>query len=114
MIFGSGHSDIPDGGWYYVPWSRTVRLEDGRRVTRHNVFRVWSPGNWAGKVGRDDQTLIDRLAILAQPRRNVHRIAEIGELAFGSATFADDHRSGVQPGAEVRHDTELAVIVDRE
>src|SRR5215813_2087819 len=48
MIFGARHSDTPDRGWYYVPWWRTVILEDGRCARRHRVFRVWNPGNWAG------------------------------------------------------------------
>jgi hypothetical protein len=49
MIYGRRYSEShPDRGWYYVPWWRTVQLEDGRRATRQRVFRVWCPGNWAG------------------------------------------------------------------
>ena len=48
MIYGARHSKTPDRGWYYVPWWRSVRLEDGRYARRQRVFRVWYPGNWAG------------------------------------------------------------------
>jgi hypothetical protein len=48
VIYGARYSDTPDRGWYYVPWWRSVCLEDGRRVRRHRVYRVWEKGNWAG------------------------------------------------------------------
>ena len=39
---------------------------------------------------RNDQPLIDCLTVLTQPCCDVHRVAEIGELTFGIATFADE------------------------
>ena len=60
------------------------------------------------RVARDDQPPIDGLAIFAEPRRDVHRVAEIGELAFGVAAFADNDGTGVQPGAKGRRNAESA------
>src|SRR5712664_1805063 len=59
------------------------------------------------QVSRDNQALIDLLAVVAQPGRDVHRVAKVGELAFGIAALADDHRTGMQPSAEAWHDGEL-------
>ena len=52
------------------------------------------------QVSRNHQALIGGLAIFAEPRPNVHRVAEIGELTLGVAAFADDYRAGVQAGPE--------------
>ena len=66
------------------------------------------------QVSRNDQTLIDGLAIVAEPRPDIHRVAEISELALGVAAFADDDSSGVQPGAKGRRNAELGLIVGSE
>ena len=66
------------------------------------------------QLSRNHQAPVDRLAIFAEPRRDVHRVAEIGELALGVAAFADDDGTGVDSGPEGRSDAELRLVVGRE
>jgi len=75
--------------------------------------QIEGDGHLTQQISRDDQALIDHLAVLAQPGRDVHRVAEIGELAFGTAGFADNHWTGMQTSAEVWDDVELTVIIGR-
>jgi hypothetical protein len=51
----------------------------------------------AQKFARYDQPPIDRFAIIAQARSDVHRVAEKRELALGFPAFADDDGAGMQP-----------------
>ena len=64
----------------------------------------------AQQVGRHQQIPANLLAVLLQPRRHVHGIAEIGKLAARAAAFADDHVTGMQAGAEARHHAELLPV----
>src|SRR3984893_7887182 len=48
--------------------------------------------------------------MLLQPRRDIHGIAEIGDLPARIPALADHHRSGVKSGAKIRHQAELAPI----
>src|SRR5271166_6295851 len=66
------------------------------------------------EVAGDDEPAIDRLAIFAEPRPDVHRVAEIGELAFGVAAFADDDGPGVDPSPKGGSDAELGLVVGRQ
>ena len=66
------------------------------------------------QVSRNHQALIGGLAIFAEPRPDVHRVAEIGELTLGVAAFADDYRAGVHAGPEGWRNAELGLIVPRE
>lgn len=80
--------------------------------TQRNALATANPqidrdGHLMQQISRDDQALIDRLAVFAEPGRDVHCVAEIGKLTFCIATFANDHRTGMHPSAEARHDIEL-------
>src|SRR5450755_3283050 len=48
----------------------------------------------------DDQVTAAHLAVFAEPGRNIHGIAEIGQLSFETSTLAHDHRPGMQSGTE--------------
>ena len=54
----------------------------------------------AQTIARDHEPPVDRLAMFAEAGGDVHRVAEMGELALGVAAFADDDRAGVDAGAE--------------
>jgi hypothetical protein len=62
------------------------------------------------QLSRDDEMLSRLLAILAQPSRDVHGVAEKGELALGAAALAHNHGPAMQRGSELRHDGERALI----
>jgi hypothetical protein len=52
------------------------------------------------QVPRNHQAPIDCFAIFAEPRPDIHRVAEKRQLALGVAAFADDNGAGVQPRPE--------------
>jgi hypothetical protein len=81
------------------------------RLPGHEIIRH---RHQAHEVSRNHQLLVDRLAMLAEPRPDVHCVAEIGELSLGVAAFADDDRAGVHPGTEFRRDAEFRFVVGRE
>jgi hypothetical protein len=57
------------------------------------------------EVGRGEQGSAGLLAVLLEPRRHVHGVAEIGDLAAGIAAFADHRMPGRElGGAEARVD----------
>ena len=60
----------------------------------------------AEHVGRGYQGFSGGLAVIAKPAGDVHRIAEIRDLALRDAAFADDDGPGMQAGAEPRHDAD--------
>ena len=64
----------------------------------------------AQQVGRGDQGFSGGLAVLAKPGGDVHRIAEIRYLPLRDAALADDDGTGMNAGAEPRHDAEFAGI----
>ena len=64
-------------------------------------------------VARDDQVTAADLAVLAEPSRNIHCIAEIGKLSFETATLAHDHRSGMQSGTETWDGFERLFVLSR-
>src|SRR5439155_22513702 len=60
----------------------------------------------AQQVGRHQQIPADLLAMLLQPRRHVHGIAEIGKLAPRAAALADHAVTGMQASPETWHHAE--------
>src|SRR5579872_434874 len=76
-------------------------------------FKISGNGRLPQQIRRDDQALVNRLAMLAESCGDIHRVAEKGELALGVAAFADDHRPGVQAGAKARGDAEFALVGGR-
>src|SRR5689334_9219729 len=60
----------------------------------------------AQQVGRGDQGFSRDLAVLAKPGSDVHRVAEIRDLPLRDAALTDDAWTGMDAGAEPRHDTE--------
>src|SRR4051794_35399795 len=64
----------------------------------------------AEQVSRDDEMLINLLAIFAQPGRDIHGVAEKRELALGAAALAYDHGPAMQRRSKLRHDGERALI----
>jgi len=61
------------------------------------------------QLSRDDEMLGGLLAILAQPSRDIHGVAEKGELPLGAAALANNHGPAMERGSELRHDGERAL-----
>ena len=64
----------------------------------------------AQQVGGGDQGFSGGLAVLAKPGGDVHRVAEIRDLPLCDAALADDDGTGMNAGAEPRHDAEFLGI----
>lgn len=64
-------------------------------------------GRVAQQVGRGDQGFSGGLAVLAKPGGDIHRVAEIRDLALRDSALADDDGTGMNAGAEPRHDAEF-------
>src|SRR5713226_3000922 len=62
-------------------------------------------------VARDDQVAAADLAVLAEPGRNIHCIAEIGKLSFETTTLAHDHGPAMQSGTEAWDGFELFFVL---
>src|SRR6266700_1968145 len=83
-------------------------LDGGRAAAQLSLSKRFNDKAWlkpdaVKQVGRDKQIPAGLLAILLQPRGDVHRIAEIGKLAVRTAAFADGHGTGMQPSPKTRH-----------
>ena len=78
------------------------RASAQRRLSQRDNPKVRAGSNAPQEVGGDEQRPADCLAMLLKPRRHVHRVAKIGDLASGIPAFADDHRARVQAGAKPR------------
>ena len=74
----------------------TPRVRE-RRLSQRDDPKVRAGADAPQEVGGDEQRPADCLAMLLKPRRHVHRVAKIGDLAAGIPAFADDHRARVQP-----------------
>jgi hypothetical protein len=61
----------------------------------------------AQQIRRDQQCFAGRLAVLAQPGGDIHRVAEIRDLPLRNAALANDEGTGMNAGAEPRHDVEF-------
>ena len=86
------------------------RASAQRRLSQRDDPKVRAGADAPQEVGGDEQRPADCLAMLLKPRRHVHRVAKIGDLASGIPAFADDHRARVQAGARPRGRAELVPI----
>ena len=86
------------------------RASAQRRLAQRHDLKVRAGAYSPQEVDRGEQGTAGCLAVLLEPRRHVHGVAEIGNLPAGIAAFADDHRAGMQGGAKPRDPAELALI----
>src|SRR6266849_3681529 len=72
--------------------------------------KIAARAHQAEQIGRHQQRAADLLAMLLQPRRDVHGVAEIGDLSARVSTFADYHRPGMRSRAKIRYQAELTPV----